>query len=373
MNLDFSDEQKELRDQIRRFLRDNCTSTQVRAVLNGPEPFDRDLYRGLAGMGVVGAAIPESFGGAGFSYLELCIAAEEIGRTLAPVPMSSSIYLAAEFLLQAGSSAQQAFWLPKLASGETTATFAWVEGRGPMTPEKVGARVRGGRLNGTKAPVPDGAAADMAIVAALSEREQISLYLVELNGSGVTRAAQSSLDPTKAQARIEFTNAPAELLGGDGNAAHIISQVFDRAAVLLAFEQLGGADRALEMARDYALDRMAFGRPIGSFQAIKHMLANMYVAATLARSNCYYGAWALATNAAELPIAAASAHISATNAFQECARNNIQVHGGMGFTYELDCHLFYRRAHALALALGPMAQWEKALITRLAPSLPDAA
>lgn len=373
MNLDFSDEQKFLRDQIRRFLQDNCTSARVRTVIGGAEPFDRELYRGLAEMGVVGAAIPESFGGAGLSYLELCLAAEEIGRVLAPAPMSSSIYLAAEFLLQAGSPAQKAFWLPKLASGETTATFAWVEGRGAMTPDKVRASVRGGRLSGTKAPVADGAGADFAIVAALSERQHVSLYVVDLNGSGVVRSAVNSLDPTKGQARIEFTNAPAELLGEDGQGANIISQVFDRAAVLLAFEQLGGADRALEMARGYALDRMAFGRPIGSFQAIKHMLANMYVAATLARSNCYYGAWALATNAAELPTAAATARISATNAFQECARNNIQVHGGMGFTFEFDCHLFYRRANALALALGPLSQWESTLITRLAASLPDAA
>ena len=291
---------------------------------------------------------------------------------LAPAPMFSSIYLAAEFLLQAGSTAQKALWLPKLASGEMTATFAWVEGRGAMTFDKVRAAVRAGRLTGTKSPVPDGVGADLAIVAALGEKG-LSLYLVDLNGEGVARAGVNSLDPSKGQARIEFINVPAEPLGNDGDGAYIISQVFDRAAVLLAFEQLGGADRSLEMARDYALDRMAFGRPIGSFQAIKHMLANMYVAATLARSNCYYGAWALANGAAELPTAAASARISATNAFQECARNNIQVHGGMGFTFEFDCHLFYRRANAQALALGPLSHWENVLIERLATRLNDVA
>jgi alkylation response protein AidB-like acyl-CoA dehydrogenase len=368
MNLDFSDEQKQLRDQIRGYLQRTCSSARVRAVFNGAEPFDRELYRGLAELGVVGAAIPEEFGGVGLSYLELCLAGEEMGRVLAPAPMLSSIYLGAEFLLQAGSPAQQAHWLPQLASGKAVATFAWVEGRGPMTVEKVRASVRRGRLNGTKTAVPDGAAADVCVVAAAGEGG-VSLYLVDLNADGVSRHPITNLDPTKAQAQIEFTDAPAELLGGNGDAAHVISQVFDRAAVLLAFEQLGGADRTLEMARDYALDRMAFGRPIGSLQAIKHMLANMYVAATLARSNCYYGAWALANSAPELPTAAASARISATNAFQECARNNIQVHGGMGFTFELDCHLFYRRANALALALGPMSQWEGALVDRLAANL----
>ena len=139
----------------------------------------------------------------------------------------------------------------------------------------------------------------------------------------------------------------------------------DRAAILLAFEQVGGSDRALEMARDYALDRMAFGRPIGSFQAIKHMLADMYVSATLARSNCYYAAWALSTDAAELPVAAATARVSATQSFQHCAKNNIQTHGGMGFTWAFDCHLYYRRSNALALSLGSLSTWESLLIERL--------
>ena len=157
----------------------------------------------------------------------------------------------------------------------------------------------------------------------------------------------------------------AEPLGAPGEGLRLISEVFDRAAVITAFEQIGGADRALEMARDYALERMAFGRPIGSFQAIKHMLADMYVSATLARSNGYYGAWALSTGAAELPEAAATARVSATQAFQHCAKNNIQVHGGMGFTWAFDCHLFYRRSNLLSVNLGSLSQWEDTLIQRL--------
>ncbi|MFN3523692.1 MAG: acyl-CoA dehydrogenase family protein [Phenylobacterium sp.] len=369
MNLDFSDDQKALQDQVRRFLAGNCPPSVPRAVLEGPEPYDRALYKGLAEMGVLGAAIPEAYGGVGLSTLELCLMAEELGRALAPTPVASSIYLAAEFLMQAGSEAQKRAWLPKLASGEAVGCFAFNEGQGRMSPDKIQTQVRDGRLSGIKSPVADGDCADVAIVAARTGAgagaEAISLFVVDLSGPGVERQTLESIDPSRSQARLSFDGAPVEPLGGPGDGWRIASQVMDRAAILMAFEQIGGADRALEMARDYALERMAFGRPIGSFQAIKHMLADMYVSATLARSNAYYGAWALATGAAELPVAAATARVSATQAFLHCAKNNIQVHGGMGFTWAFDCHLFYRRANALALALGAQSTWEDLLIDRM--------
>jgi alkylation response protein AidB-like acyl-CoA dehydrogenase len=369
MNLDFSDDQKTLQDQIRRFLTEHSPIAAARAILDGPEPFDRALYKGLAEIGVLGLAIPEEYGGVGMSHLELCLAAEELGRALAPVPVSSSIYLAAEFLLQAGSEAQKQAWLPKLASGEAVGTFAFIEGQGRMLADKIHTLVKDGRLSGVKSPVPDGDCANVAIVAARSGpgwgERAISLFVVDLNGPGVTRAPLESIDPSRGQARITFDGAAAEPLGGEGDGWQIAETVMNRAAILMAFEQIGGADRALEMARDYALERMAFGRQIGSFQAIKHMLADMYVSATLARSNAYYGAWALATGAAELPVAAATARVSATQAFQHSAKNNIQVHGGMGFTWAFDCHLFYRRSNALALALGSLSSWESRLVERM--------
>lgn len=377
MNLDFSDDQKALQDQVRRFLAEKCPPSAVRAVLEGPEPYDRALYAGLAELGVLGVAIPEEYGGMGLSHLELCLIAEELGRVIAPVPVSSAIYLAAEFLLQAGTEAQKAKWLPRLASGEAVGTFALVEGQGRVSADKVHAAVQGGRLSGVKSPVADGDAADFAIVAARSGggrgENAISLFLVDLTGPGVARETLSTIDPSRSYAKLTFDGAPAELLGGEGEGWHIATQVQDRAAILMAFEQVGGADRALEMARDYALERMAFGRPIGSFQAIKHLLADMYVSATLARSNCYYGAWALASGAAELPVAAATARVSATQAFQHCAKNNIQTHGGMGFTWAFDCHLYYRRSNALALALGSLSTWEDLLIERLRGANTEAA
>jgi alkylation response protein AidB-like acyl-CoA dehydrogenase len=369
MNFEFSDDQKQLRDQARRFLAEKCPPKAVRAVLEGKEAYDKALWKGLAEMGFLGVAIPEEFGGTGAGHLELCVIAEEMGRALAPVPFSSTVYLAAEAMMLAGSDAQKQKWLPKIASGEAIGTLALFEGTGNPSAKAVKLTAANGVLNGVKKPVADGAIADFAIVAArtgTSGREtDIALYLVDLKAGGVEAKTLTNLDPSRNQAELTFKDCKAEQLGAAGEGWSILSRVLDRAAVLLAFEQVGGADRALEMGRDYALDRIAFGRPIGSFQAVKHILADMYVSATLARSNCYYGAWALSTNAGELPEAAATARISATQAFQHCAKQNIQVHGGMGFTWEFDCHLYYRRSNALALSLGSLSYWEDQLIERM--------
>ncbi|NPU66462.1 acyl-CoA/acyl-ACP dehydrogenase [Bradyrhizobium sp. 83012] len=369
MNFDFSDDQKQLRDQARKFLAEKCPPKAVRVVLDGKEIYDRALWKGFAEMGFLGVAIPEEYGGAGAGHLELCVIAEEVGRALAPVPFSSTVYLAAEALMLAGSDAQKQVWLPKIASGETIGTLALFEGTGNPSPKAIKLEASNGVLNGTKKPVADGAIADLIIVAARTAStgrdSDISLFLVDAKAGGVEAKALTNLDPTRGQAELTFTNCKAEPLGATGEGWSILTQVLDRAAVLTAFEQVGGSDRALEMGRDYALDRIAFGRPIGSFQAVKHMLADMYVSATLARSNAYYGAWALSTNAPELPEAAASARISATQAYQHCGKNNIQVHGGMGFTWEFDCHMYYRRANALALGLGSLSYWEDQLIDRM--------
>jgi alkylation response protein AidB-like acyl-CoA dehydrogenase len=296
--------------------------------------------------------------------LELCVIAEELGRALSPTPFSSSVYLATEALLQAGSESQQEALLGKLALGEAIGCMALAEEAGSLSPKSIHCTVTAGKLSGTKLMVADGDLADFAVVLANSG-QGCSLYLVDLNGARVERETMATMDPSRSHARIRFEGADADPLGEQGNGFQLLERVFDHAAVLFAFEQVGGAEACLDMARDYALERYAFGRPIASYQALKHRMAQMYVATVLARSNCYYGAWALSTRAAELPVAAATARVSAIQAYKECAEENIQIHGGMGFTWEFDCHLYYRRHKLLAVNIGSEAFWKDRLITRI--------
>src|SRR6202048_4843675 len=251
MNFDFSDEQKQLRDEARKSLAEECPPKAVRVVLDGKEPYDRDLWQGLAEMGFLGVAIPEEFGGAGAGHLELCVIAEEMGRALAPVPFSSTVYLAAEAILLAGSDAQKRKWLPLIASGETTVTLALFEGKGNPSPEGIKLSASGGSLNGVKKPVPDGAIADFVIVAARtgsSGRDtDISLFLVDMKAEGVEAEALTNVDPSRGQAELTFRNCKAEPLGPVNEGWSVVSQVLDHAAVLMAFEQVGGADRALDL------------------------------------------------------------------------------------------------------------------------------
>ena len=365
MNFDFSDDQKSLKDEARRFLSDKGGAKVTRRVLDDAKlSYDETLWRSVAEMGWLGAAIPEANGGLGLGRLELCVLAEELGRAVAPIPFSSTVYFFAEALMLAGSEAQKQALLPKLAAGEVIGCFAVSEGPGAPKPSSIQARFEGGTLNGVKIPVTDGDCATHAVVAA-REGSGVSLALVELTQPGVTRTTLKTLDPTRGHARLEFKNAKAQSLGDAGQGWELAEAVLDRAAVLIAFEQIGGAQACLEMASDYAKQRYAFSRQIGSFQAIKHKLADMYVAIEVARSNAYYGAWALSSEAAELPFAAAAARAAASDAYYLCAKENIQTHGGMGFTWEVDCHLFFRRAKLLALQAGAPAVWKEKLVQRL--------
>jgi len=369
MNFDFSDDQKLLREQARKFLTEKCPPKIVRGVLEGKQGYDPALWRGVADMGWLGTAIPEAYSGLGLGYLELCVLAEELGRVLAPLPFSSTVYLFAEAILAVGTEEQKQRLLPKIASGELIGTFTRCEGAGAVTPKSIRTGFRGGRLTGVKTAVVDGADAQYAVVLARVSDEPgergLALVLVDLAGTGVTRRAQDSIDPSRKHAEIMFDNAQAETLGKPGEGWQVTVRVLERAAVLMAFEQVGGADACLAMAKDYALTRYAFGRQIGSFQAIKHKLADVYIGNELARSNAYYGAWALATGARELPLAAAAARVSATQAFDFAAKENTQTHGGVGFTWEVDCHLYYKRSRELALALGPQRVWKDKLVSEL--------
>ena len=365
MNFDFSADQKSLREQARKFLSEHSSSTRVRRILEGAAPYDAELWHGMGEMGWMGTAIPEAHGGAGFGHLELCVIAEELGRSLAPTPFASTIYLAAEALLLAGSDAQKKRWLPRIAQGLAIGCLALAEGPQVATPANLATRAEGTRLTGTKAPVTDGDVADFAVVLAAQGAGRAGLFLVDLTGPGVTRASLATVDPTRSHGRIVLDGAAGEPLGAPGEGWPLTERLLDRAAVLVAFEQLGGAQAALEMAREYALGRFAFGRQIASFQAIKHKLADMYVGVELARSNAYYGAWALTKDAPELPVAAAAARVAASEAYYQAAKENIQIHGGMGFTWEFDCHLHYRRAKLTGLMLGSARRWKDLLVSRL--------
>ena len=362
MNFDFSPEQEQFREQLRRMLEKADGLGQGRAILEKQGgSHSSSIWQSLAELGVQAAAIPEKHAGLGLGLLELCVAAEEIGRVLAPVPFLSSIGICAEAIRLFGSAQQQSNWLPGLAAGSTIGTWGFSEDNRTDTANET--RLTGGRLFGTKIPVFDGMAAAVMLVVAKDERGERVCALCDLTQSGVIRQRAETLDPTRPAALIRFEGAVAAALPHGGDAAW--QQLRQRAAVLLAFEQLGSAEAALEMARGYALDRTAFGRKIGSFQAIKHKLADMYAKIELARCHCYYGAWAISTDAPETPLAAAGARCSATDALDYAAQENIQIHGGIGVTWESDCQLFYRRARLNALMLGSRYEWQDHLIAAL--------
>ncbi len=368
MNFDFSDDQKLLKEQVRKFLADKCPTKVVRRVLDGTETHADDVWKGLVDLGVPALGIPEEHGGMGLSPLEVCVVAEEIGRAAAPVPFDTSVVLATEALKLAGSEAQKKKWLPELAAGKAIGTVAIAEGAQSPKPRNIRTTFGGGRLNGKKLPVTDGEAATFAIVLANtggSGDRAVSLVLVDLTQAAVSKKRIETIDPARKHAELIFSDAPAELLGAEGEGWRLLERLYDAAAVYFAFAQVGGAEAAMWMARDYALQRNAFGRPIGSYQAIKHKLADCYVKLELARSNAYYGAMMLTEDGADLPLAAAAARIAATDAYDFAAKENIQTHGGIGFTWEADTQFHYRRSRLMALSLGGPMAWKDKLVTRL--------
>jgi alkylation response protein AidB-like acyl-CoA dehydrogenase len=365
MNFDFSDDQKFLKNEARKFLEAQCPTSRVRKVLDeDARSYDEELWKAVGEQGWLGAAIPEEYNGLGLGRLELCVIAEELGRAVAPIPFASTVYFLAEGIMLAGSAEQKAYLLPRIAAGEVIGAMATSEGPGVTTASTLQATVEGGKLNGVKLPVTDGDIATVALVLA-KENGKPGLFIADLTDPSVTRDALKTLDPTRDAARLTFKDAPVKRLGEAGQGFELLEQINDRAAVLLAFEQCGGADRCLEMAKGYALERYAFGRVIGSYQAIKHKLADIYVKNELARSNAYYGAWALNTGAAELPVAASAARIAGCEAYWFASKENIQTHGGIGFTWEMDCHLHYRRSRQLSLVAGAPRVWKERLVSQL--------
>lgn len=364
MDLALSDTQRQLKEQVAALLAERATADVLRRLITDNAAWDKSLWRSFAELGFLGAAIPEAYGGVGLGPKDLCVIAEEVGRAVAPIPFFSSICLAAEAILIAGSEVQKAKWLPKLASGESVGTVAWTEGPGAPRIGGQSTRLASGAVSGSKSPVPDAAIADVAVVV-VSAGGRPALALVELAAPGVTITPMTGFDQLRHHARVDFEGAAADALEAV-DAAEAVRRLWDRAAVYAAFEQVGGTESALYMARDYTLQRYIFGRQLASYQAVKHKLADILVMLELARSNALYAAGALEEEAADVAVAAATARLGATRAYEVAARENLQLHGGIGFTWEANCHFHYRRARLLALNLGSAEVWSDRLTGELA-------
>ena len=369
MNFDFSDDQNTLRTEIRKFLTKESPLTQARALLEGEGRYAQGVWSGMAQLGVTSLMLPEDCGGIGLGAMEMCVVAEEVGRQLSPVPLASTMYLAVQaFLLSTQEqSPQRQKWLQPVSGGSIGCLVAPTDGQKPLADLPV---FDGKTLKGECLLVADGMAAQWGVALARNAAGADVLVVFKFDTS-VQRKALKTLDPSKSYASLSFGGTAAELLDGATSATQVLARVRNRAAVMLAFEQLGAADAALEMAAAYAKERKAFGRAIGSYQGIKHKLANLYTNNQLARAHCYYGAWALtsdmaqAAGAPELAAAAAAARVSATQALSDAAQENLHTHGGMGYTWELDCHLFYRRARQQAVELGNIHAWREQVAAEL--------
>jgi alkylation response protein AidB-like acyl-CoA dehydrogenase len=359
MDFTLNDDQRELRSIVRKFLADKSSEADVRRQMATTEGYDTRVWSQLSGqLGLQSLAIPAEYGGAGYGYIELGVVFEEMGRALLCAPYFSSVALAAEVLLRSGDEAAKKEHLPGLADGQTIGTLALLEDSGSWAVQNVSTSAtrtaEGWTLTGVKKFVLDGHVADLVLVAARTDAG-VSVFAVDARAPGFTATPVPTMDQTRKQAELHFADTPARLVGEDGEGAEIIGRALDTAAILLAAEQVGGASRALEMAVEYAKMRVQFGRPIGSFQAIKHKCADMLTETESARSAAYYGMWALAADDPDVPVAARLAKIYCSQAYMHVAADNIQVHGGIGFTWEHPAHLYFKRAKTCEVLLGTPA------------------
>ncbi|HET9733560.1 MAG TPA: acyl-CoA dehydrogenase family protein [Acidimicrobiales bacterium] len=369
MNFAFSEEQEELRKSVRRFLEDKSPVSEVRRLMETTEGYDQAVWSQMANqLGLQGLSIPEEFGGSGFSYVELIVVLEEMGRALLCAPYFSTVALAANAILTSGDDAAKKELLPGIASGETIATLAITEDNGRWDFDGIQLRASrsgdGYTLDGHKMFVLDGHTANLIVVAARSDAG-VSLFAVDGDASGLTRTALATMDQTRKQARLEFSATPARLIGTDGGAEAGLSKALDLAVVALAAEQVGGAQRCLDMSVQYAKDRIQFGRPIGSFQAIKHKCADMLLEVESAKSAAYYAGWAAADDSDELPVVSSLAKAYCSEAYFHAAAENIQIHGGIGFTWEHDAHLYFKRAKSSELLFGDPTYHRELLAQRI--------
>ena len=372
MNFAFSDEQEQLRDAVRKFLEAKSPSTEVRRLMATTEGYDQAVWDQMAQeLGLQSLHIPEEYGGQGFTFIELGIVLEEMGRVLLCAPFFATVVLAADAIMNAGTPEQQGELLPGIASGETIATLAFTEPNGKWDAAGITMEASGSgdsyTLDGTKMFVIDGHTANLIVVAArlagTSGEDGISFFTVDADAAGLTRTPLATMDQTRKQARLDFAGVAAKPLGEPGAGWPALSKTLDQAAAGIANEMVGGAQKVLEMSVEYAKVRVQFGRPIGSFQAIKHKCADMLLEVESGKSAAYYAAWAAAEDNEELPVVASLAKAYCSDAYFHASAENIQIHGGIGFTWEHDAHLYFKRAKSSEILLGD-ATYHRELIAQ---------
>ncbi|SEH53547.1 Acyl-CoA dehydrogenase [Mycolicibacterium rutilum] len=352
----FTDEQAQLRDAVRKFSAEHFSEEKVRELMESDPPFDAKVWSRLGGeLGVLGLSVPEADGGVGGTLIDQAVAIEELGARLACGPLFGTVYLAIPALVAAPAGAVRDELLADLVEGRRTAAVAAQDRAAAFDADAVTVTAAGETLSGTVDRVVDGGIADVLLVAARGS-DGIGLYAVEADNAGVQRTPLATLDLTRSQADVTFADAPARLIAGADEAPRVVEHAFQVGAALLAVEQVGAAQHLLDLSVEYAKSRLQFGRPIGSFQAVKHRLANLLVDVEHARSTAYHAVWALANGSDDPALATSIAQAVCSAALTHVATDTIQVHGGIGFTWEHQAHLYYKRATTDAVLLGSAEQ-----------------
>ena len=371
MKFSFSEEQTEFRNMLRRFLQDRSPTTEVRRVAETEAGYDPEVWRMMAEeLGVTAIHIPEAYGGAGFGISELAIAAEEAGRALLPSPFFGSTVMAATAIAEAGDDARKRALLPGIASGETIATLAAAEPGAGWNADAFAATARpdgdSWRLTGRKSYVLDGMAAGLVVAAARLPDGNLGLFSLPADSAGLSRRALRSMDPTRRLAEMDFDGASADLLGRPDSGGPAWARTLDIAAVCLAGEMIGGAERLREDALEYVSMRMQFGRSIASFQVTKHKAADMLLEVELAKAAAYYAAAAADEDGEEteqpLSALASLAKATASDTYMQTAIHAVQMHGGIGFTHDNDTQLWFKRAKSSEVFLGSAADHRERML-----------
>jgi len=365
MDFGFSDEQDMLRQTARAFLEEHCPTTFVRQMMEDEKGYSPNLWREMAELGWLGLAFPEAYGGQGLGFVDLTVILEEMGATLLPSPFLSTVLLAGQTILVGGSEAHKKTYLPKIADGSLIATLAMTEPSGRsdaegITEVKATLEGQGFKISGTKLFVLDAHIAELLVVAARTKEAGnksfgVSLFLVESNSPGISTTLLKTMDQTRKQCEVVFNNVQVgrdRLIGMIDMGWPILQKVLNLATVSLCAEMVGGAQRVLDLSVAYAKERVQFGRPIGSFQAIKHKCAEMMLQVESAKSAAYYAAWAVDEDVPEAPLAVSMAKAYCSDAYRNTAGEGIQIHGGIGFTWEHDMHLYFKRAKYAEFTFG---------------------